>query len=135
MGYIKRNIDKALLSWKTDLDRKPLLIRGARQVGKSSSIEQLGRTFEHFITVNFEKNKNLKTLFEGDLDVKEICLKLSVKFKIPIVPEKSLLFFDEIQSCPNAIMSLRYFYEDLVFVLRSKILQNMIVFGFIHCMQ
>jgi len=112
MDYIKRNIDKALLSWKTDLDRKPLLIRGARQVGKSSSIEQLGKTFEHFITVNFEKNKNLQTLFDGDLDVKEICLKLSVRFKIPIVPEKSLLFFDEIQSCPNAIMSLRYFYED-----------------------
>ncbi|MDR0795241.1 MAG: AAA family ATPase [Tannerella sp.] len=112
MAYIKRNIDKVLLSWKIDLDRKPLLIRGARQVGKSSSIEQLGTTFEHFITVNFEKNKNLRNLFDGDLDVKEICLKLSIQFKTPIVPEKTLIFFDEIQSCPNAIMSLRYFYEN-----------------------
>ena len=112
MSYISRNIDKTLLSWKTDPNRKPLLIRGARQVGKSSSIEQFGKYFEYFVTVNFEKNKNLQTLFDGDLDVKEICLKLSVQFKISIVPGKTLLFFDEIQTCPNAIMSLRYFYED-----------------------
>ena len=112
MSYIKRNIDKVLEEWKIDPDRKPLLIRGARQVGKSSTIEQLGNHFEHFITVNFEKNKQLKALFDEDLDVREICLKLSVQFKKPIVPEKTLLFFDEIQSCPNAIMALRYFYED-----------------------
>src|SRR5215510_1526342 len=102
MTYIKRKIDNVLLSWKTDPDRKPLLIRGARQVGKSSSIKQLGNHFEHFLTVNFEKNKNLQILFDGDLDVKEICLKLSVQFKISIIPEKTLLFFDEIQACPNA---------------------------------
>ena len=112
MAYLKRNIDKTLLLWKTDADRKPLLIRGARQVGKSSAIANFGTHFEHFITVNFEKNKNLQTLFDGDLDVKEICQKLSVHFKTPIVPGKTLLFFDEIQTCPNAIMSLRYFYED-----------------------
>ena len=112
MSYIKRDIDKILLSWKIDSDRKPLLIRGARQVGKSSTIEQFGSYFEHFIVVNFEKNKKLKKIFDSDLDVKEICLKLSVQFKKPIVPEKTLLFFDEIQSCPNAITSLRYFYED-----------------------
>ena len=112
MSYIKRNIDHVLLEWRTDPDRKPLLIRGARQVGKSSTIEQFGNHFEHFVTVNFEKNKELKTLFDGDLDVREICLKLSAQFKKPIVPEKTLLFFDEIQSCSNAIMSLRYFYED-----------------------
>jgi len=112
MNYLKRDIDKTLLSWKIDPERKPLLIRGARQVGKSSAIEELGRHFEYFITVNFEKNKKLKTLFDGDLDVKEICLKLSVQFKKPVIPEKTLLFFDEIQTCPNAIMSLRYFYED-----------------------
>jgi predicted AAA+ superfamily ATPase len=62
--------------------------------------------------VNFEKNKKMKAIFDGDLDVREICLKLSIQFKKPIVPEKTLLFFDEIQNCANAIMSLRYFYED-----------------------
>jgi len=112
MTYIKRNVDKVLLSWKTDSDRKPLLIRGARQVGKSSTIEQFSNHFEYFVMVNFEKNKQLKTLFDGDLDVREICLQISVQFNKPIIPEKTLLFFDEIQSCPNAIMSLRYFYED-----------------------
>jgi predicted AAA+ superfamily ATPase len=112
MSYIKRNIDNVLLEWKTDSDRKPLLIRGARQVGKSSTIEQFGSHFEHFLTVNFEKNKKIKTLFDGDLDVKEICLKLSVQFQKPIIPEKTLLFLDEIQNCSNAIMALRYFYED-----------------------
>jgi len=112
MVYIKRNIDKVLLSWKIDSDRKPLLIRGARQVGKSSTVVQFGSHFEHFVTVNFEKNKKLHSLFDGDIDVKEICLRLSVQFKKPIVPGKTLLFFDEIQSCPNAIISLRYFYEE-----------------------
>ena len=112
MAYIKRNVDKVLLSWKTDSDRKPLLIRGARQVGKSSTIEQLGAQFEHYVIVNFEKNRMLYALFDGDLDVKEICMKLSVHFKKPIIAGKTLLFFDEIQSCPNAIRALRYFYED-----------------------
>ena len=105
-------MDKVLLSWKTDPDRKPLLVRGARQVGKSSTLEQFGSHFDFFITVNFEKNKKLKTLFDGDLDVKDICRNLSIQFKKQIIPGKTLLFFDEIQSCPNAIMALRYFYED-----------------------
>ena len=112
MAYVKRSVDRVLLSWKTDKDRKPLIIRGARQVGKSSSIEQFSTHFDYFVTVNFEKNKNLRALFDDDLNVKEICQKLSIQFKVPIVPEKTLLFFDEIQTCPNAIRSLRYFYED-----------------------
>ena len=112
MSYLQRNVDNVLLEWKTDSDRKPLLIRGARQVGKTSTIEQFGKHFEYFVQVNLEKNRNLSALFDGDLDVREICLKLSVHFKKPIVPEKTLLFFDEIQTCPNAIRSLRYFYED-----------------------
>ena len=112
MSYIKRTIDNVLLDWKIDPDRKPLLVRGARQVGKSSTIEHFGKHFEHYIMVNFEKNKKLGTLFDEDLDVREICLKLSAQFKTPVVPGKTLLFFDEIQTCPNAIRSLRYFYED-----------------------
>lgn len=112
MEYLKRNIDKVLLEWKTDTDRKPLLIRGARQVGKSSAIQHFAKNFEHFIEINFDKQKQLKAIFDGDLDVKEICLKISVQAKKPIVVGKTLLFLDEIQSCPNAIMSLRYFYED-----------------------
>ena len=110
--YYNRLIDKSLFAWKEEENRKPLLLRGARQIGKSSSIRKLGEKFDHFLEINFEKNRTAYQFFEGDLDVKEICAKLSVQFQKPIVPNKTLLFFDEIQACPNAISALRFFYED-----------------------
>ena len=110
--YYNRNIDSVLISWKEEEMHKPLLLRGARQVGKSSSIRKLAEKFEYFLEINFEKNRNAYRFFEGDLDVKEICAKLSVQFQKPVIPNKTLLFFDEIQACPNAISALRFFYED-----------------------
>jgi len=110
--YYNRNIDKWLIAWKEEKNRKPLLLRGARQVGKSSSVRKLAEKFENFIEINFEKNRNVNRFFEGDLDVREICSNLSVQFQKPIIPNKTLLFFDEIQACPNAISALRFFYED-----------------------
>jgi len=110
--YFIRKIDNELTLWKEDENRKPLLLRGARQVGKSSSVRKLAEKFEIFFEINFEKNRNVHRFFEGDLDVKEICANLSVQFQKPIIPKKTLLFFDEIQACPNAISALRFFYED-----------------------
>ena len=110
--YYNRNIDNELIAWKEEKDRKPLLLRGARQIGKSSSVRKLAEKFEHFLEINFEKNRDAYRFFEGDLNVKEICTKLSVQFQKPIIPNKTLLFFDEIQACPNAISALRFFYED-----------------------
>jgi len=110
--YMERQIDRELLLWKQSKEYKVLLLRGARQVGKSRSVAKLAESFEHFIEINFEKNKKIHALFDGDLDVREICENLSVQFKKPIIPNKTLLFFDEIQNCPNAISSLRFFYED-----------------------
>lgn len=110
--YIKRSIDNELLAWKNEKKRKVLLIRGARQVGKSSSVRKLSEKFVHFLEVNFEKDQKAHKIFEGDLNPKEISEKLSILFKIPIIPEKTLVFFDEIQSCPKAISSLRFFYEN-----------------------
>ena len=110
--YYNRRIDNELTLWKEEEIRKPLLLRGARQVGKSSSVRKLAEKFEHFLEINFEKNRNIYRFFEGDLDVKEICANLSVQFQKPIIPNKTLLFFDEIQACPNAISALRFFYED-----------------------
>jgi predicted AAA+ superfamily ATPase len=110
--YMERRIDKELALWKNGEEHKVLLLRGARQVGKSSSVRRLGESFEHFIEINFEKNRKIRELFDGDLDAREICEKLSVQFKKPIVPNKTLLFFDEIQECPNAISALRFFCED-----------------------
>ena len=110
--YINRQIDNDLLNWSKEEGRKSLLLRGARQVGKSSSVRKLAEKFDHFIEVNFEKNSKVHNYFDGDIDVMEICDKISVQFKKPIFPGKTLLFFDEIQACPRAITALRYFYED-----------------------
>jgi len=110
--YIKRLIDSDLLSWSKGKGRKPLLLRGARQVGKSSSVRKMAEHFDYFIEINFEKNHKARDFFDGDFDVADICDRISVQFKRPVVPGKTILFFDEIQACPRAISALRFFYED-----------------------
>ncbi|MCP4603058.1 MAG: ATP-binding protein [Proteobacteria bacterium] len=110
---IKRHIHKKLLSWKDDPRRKVLLIRGARQVGKTFSVRELGQTFEHFCEVNFEEQLEVKQFFARSLDPHEIITKLSLYFDTPIEQSKTLLFFDEIQACPNALQALRFFHEKL----------------------
>ena len=109
--YISRNIDGELAQWKAEKEAKPLLIRGARQVGKSTSVRHLAGQFEHFLEINFEEQRQVHRLFEGDLDPKLICENLSLLYNTPIIPGSTLLFFDEIQSCIPAISSLRFFYE------------------------
>ena len=112
MKYLKRQIDKELEAWKSSEEHKPLLLRGARQVGKSSAIRHLGESFPYFLEVNFERDKTVKEFFDGDLDVKFISEQLSAYYRVPVVPGKTLLFLDEIQACPNAIHSLWFFKED-----------------------
>ena len=108
---MKRLIDYHLLRWKTNPHRKPLMLRGARQVGKTFAVRQLGTTFSSFMEINFEFRADLKTLFMQDLDPIRITKELSFLLQKPIVPGETLLFFDEIQECPAAITALRYFYE------------------------
>lgn len=112
MAYFKRHIDEALLQWKDSPRRKPLLIRGARQVGKSTAVREFGKQFRFFVEVNLEKQPDLCQLFSENIDVKRTCEKLSGTLSIPIVPGETLLFIDEIQVCKEAIMALRYFKED-----------------------
>lgn len=112
MAYYKRNIDHQLELWHQSTDHKPLLIRGARQVGKSTAVRQLGKTFKYYIELNLEKQPGLHQLFFENIDVKRTCQLLSVSTGIPIIPGETLLFIDEIQECPNAIKALRYFRED-----------------------
>ena len=111
MQYIERDIDKDLINWKNQPSRKPLLIRGARQVGKSSTVRNLGRTFEFFIEVDFISNKSIHKLFEGDINPVRIYEELSLIYNTPVIAGKTLVFLDEIQACIPAITSLRYFYE------------------------
>ncbi|MDR2844001.1 MAG: ATP-binding protein [Candidatus Symbiothrix sp.] len=114
--YIKRHIDSYLYEWKQSVSRKPLLLRGARQIGKSSSVRELAKQFDYFIEVNFEKDDeefHVKEVFKKGLSPKRIGEELSVIYHTPIVEGRTLLFFDEIQACIPAISSLRFFYEDM----------------------
>lgn len=112
MAYFKRHIDEQLVLWKDSPRRKPLLIRGARQVGKSTAVREFGKQFHYYVEINLEKQPDLRQVFSGNIDVKKTCEKLSGTLSIPIVPGETLLFIDEIQACKEAIMALRYFKED-----------------------
>lgn len=109
---MKRDIDILLQNWKNEENRKVLLLRGARQVGKTYSVREFGKKFNYLLEVNFESNRSIHSIFEGDKDPQEICNKLSTFFNIPINDGETLLFFDEIQACLPAISSLRFFYEN-----------------------
>jgi hypothetical protein len=111
--YYNRLIDKYLLEWKSDPLRKPLILRGARQVGKSSAVHNLAGKFEGFVEVNFEETPQLRSLFSPDVQPHRIIENLSIYFGQTIEPGKTLVFFDEIQSCPSAVASLRFFYEKM----------------------
>ena len=111
--YYPRLIDNYLKEWALRPTRKPLLLRGARQVGKSTAVRQLGKQFENFVEINLEKQPSFISLFQGDLDVKRIVPQLSAMVGKPIVAGQTLLFIDEIQASAEAIMVLRFFKEDM----------------------
>ncbi len=96
--YIQRNIDVELLEWKNNPMRKPLLLRGARQVGKSSAVRHFGKEFKYFAEVNFERHKAVKTFFQGDIDIRLIAQKIAKYINVPIEEGETLLFLDEIQN-------------------------------------
>lgn len=112
---MKRNITKKLVEWQNKNNRKPLLLRGARQVGKTFSIVEFGQT--HFKGnvhhLNFEKNPELHSIFDPNLDSIRILAEIELILNKHIEPGTDLLFFDKIQECPKAIMALRYFYEQI----------------------
>ncbi|MCD4692317.1 MAG: AAA family ATPase, partial [Calditrichales bacterium] len=102
-----------LSSWIKQENRKPLILRGPRQVGKSWLVQELGKYFDNFVEINFEMTQEIGFFFEGNLDPEELIKNISNYLKVKIVPGKTLLFFDEIQQIPRAITSLRYFYEKI----------------------
>ena len=110
--YIERPIDALLLEWKNSANRKPLLLRGARQVGKSWAVEHLGETFDYFIEVNFEKRPDMLGVFQKIHDVHELAATLGMYYNTPVIPGRTLLFLDEIQKSADAIQSLWSFKED-----------------------
>lgn len=109
---MKRKIVSWLLKWKESKNRKPLILQGARQVGKTYSTLTFGKEYyKNIVYFNFENNKDLSDIFERDLEPERIVRELSVKSGESIFKEDTLIFFDEIQACERALTSLKYFNE------------------------
>lgn len=110
-----RQIVLQLQEWKNQEKRKPLIINGARQVGKSWIVKKFGEeNYEGQVhIINFEKQRDIHAIFDADFNIKRIILELELILNITISQSKDLIFFDEIQSCEKALASLRYFYEDM----------------------
>lgn len=108
---MERCIHDKLVAWKINPKRKVLVLRGARQVGKTWSVRNLAKGFKYYIEVNFETDKAIQRFFSGDLDTARIISQLSAYYDIPVKPGETLLFFDEIQACESALSALRFFHE------------------------
>ena len=109
-----RKILEDLKEWKDKAGRKPLLLTGVRQCGKTYIIEEFAReNFKSYVRVNFEESEKLSAIFDYDFDVRRIVSELEVNCRTKIVPGETCVFFDEIQDCPRAITSLKYFCENM----------------------
>ncbi|KEI04424.1 ATP-binding protein [Clostridium botulinum] len=110
---MKRKVMKWLIDWKNSSNRKPLILQGARQVGKTYSALSFGKEYyDSVVYFNFENNRELIKIFERDLDPERIIRELSINSGKSILKEKTLIFFDEIQACERALTSLKYFNEN-----------------------
>lgn len=110
----KRKIYNQLLNWKNQQSHKPLIIKGLRQIGKTTIVTQFANeNYESIIILDFRKDVSLHKIFDGDFDIDEIIFSLSLKYKTAkFIPYKTVLIFDELQDCPNARSSLKYFALD-----------------------
>ncbi len=110
---LKRKIINELIEWKEQAAKKALLIKGARQVGKTTVVRQFARTnYKNFVEINFEQMPLAKQAFDGNLDARSILINLSAMGFGPLEPGKTLIFFDEIQSCPKARTAIKFLVED-----------------------
>ena len=111
---LKRKIYKELINWKNKKNKKPLVIKGMRQIGKTFIVKQFANeNYENTIYLDFRANENLRSIFNGSFIVNDIISQITAN--IPhsaAIPHKTLLIFDEVQDCPNARSSLKYFYQD-----------------------
>ena len=114
MSRLTRKIDKYLIDWKNDKNRLPLIVKGARQIGKTESIENFGKNnYENVVEINFVLQKQYKSVFDDGFDVDTIIRNISlINPNFNFIPGKTLIFFDEIQDCINATTSLKSFNID-----------------------
>lgn len=110
---LKRKIISKLVEWKNSASNKALLIKGARQIGKTTIVRQFAKAnYKNFVEINFEQMPMAKQAFEGNLDARTILINLSAMGFGPFEPGNTLIFFDEIQSCPNARTAIKFLVED-----------------------
>ena len=111
---MKREMYNKLIAWKNNPNKKPLIVYGARQVGKTYLIEKFGKeNYDHLYYINFEFDVNAKKLFDGNLDIKTLLFQLSAyNTDVPIIEKKTLIFFDEAQKCPQVLTALKSFALD-----------------------
>ncbi len=109
---MKRYLLEKLIEWKYGNRRKPLILQGARQVGKTWLMKEFGRLeYKKTVYITFDRNENLKNAFKDYTNIKELITKIEIDAQLKITPNDTLIIFDEIQECPDAITSLKYFYE------------------------
>ena len=109
---LRRNAIQDMIQWKSSVDRKPLVLKGARQVGKTWRMKEFGEScYEHYVYFNFDEEEELKSVFETNKNPQRIIELLSMIAGEKILPGETLIIFDEIQECPEALNSLKYFKE------------------------
>ena len=109
---MKRNAIQELVAWKSSEDRKPMVLKGARQVGKTWLMKEFGQNYyDSYVYFNFDEEDELKSIFEANKNPQRIIELLSLITGEKILPEKTLIIFDEIQECPEALNTLKYFKE------------------------
>ena len=114
--YLKRKLDDFLLEWKKSADRKPLIVKGARQIGKTESIKHFAANYENFVNINFVLEKKYKTICEDGYTVQDVIRNISrIDSEKKFVPGKTLILFDEIQDYPEIATSLKSFCIDRQF--------------------
>ncbi|MBQ3777036.1 MAG: AAA family ATPase, partial [Fibrobacter sp.] len=114
--YLKRKLDDFLLEWKKSADRKPLIVKGARQIGKTESIKHFAVNYENFVNINFVLEKKYKTICEDGYTVQDVIRNISrIDSEKKFIPGKTLILFDEIQDYPEIATSLKSFCIDRQF--------------------
>lgn len=110
---MERKMSKKLIEWKKSKDRMPLVLYGARQVGKTYTVLSFGKeNYKNVAYINFEDNIEISKIFEQDLNIERIVKEISIKLGISILKKDTLIFFDEVQECERALTALKYFYEN-----------------------
>ena len=110
---IRRDVEALFATWKRSENRKPILLQGARQIGKTWIMEQFGKDhYDYCVTFDFDRHPEYKDAFTNSKEPERVLKELSIYSNVPLLPEKTLIIFDEIQECEEALNSLKYFYED-----------------------